>query len=256
MTDPITITSLVVAVLTLFVMCALWQELSAMRYKDKQDKNEKHRKWYHLFGKLNEIDFWIKVVAIVLFGLVVFVCLHYLCTTYPHQSKEIHNMDYLGVISAFFGLLVTILVGWNIYNTIDAKGEMGKFRDEKDDIYIKAAKIAKETVNTRLLDYDHQIQSELSLIRGLTWAQKNTPVLAMKYFISALEHQNLCNEPTHKEEIIEFIDGIISSSDVSSWLTQSRLNKTIELVGQSKADGSINLLRKLTDIDITTLQPF
>lgn len=58
--------------------------------------------------------------------------LHYLFVFFPRVLKnedsvlELNhlNFDYLGVIVGFFTLLVTLLVGWNIYSTIKAKEEI------------------------------------------------------------------------------------------------------------------------------------
>ena len=64
--------------------------------------------------------------------------LHYLFVFFPRVLKnedsvlELNhlNFDYLGVIVGFFTLLVTLLVGWNIYSTIKARDELGKAKDD------------------------------------------------------------------------------------------------------------------------------
>lgn len=254
MNDASSIISLVVAILSLFVMVALWQQLYAIRYREKEGETS-NRKWYHLFGKLNEIGFWVKVVAIILFGLVLFVCLHYLFLNYPHKSDKLPDLDYLGVLFSFFAILVTILVGWNIYNSINAKGEMDTFKAEKDGIMSDIKGAANEIVNTRIEDYDHQIQSELGIIRGLSLMQRGNYENAFANYLTALEHQNLCKEPTHKDEIIEYIGFSLTAANLTEWLTQARLNRAINLVSQSNAVGSGDLLRRLASIDSNQLRP-
>lgn len=257
MSNTSTLVLLVVAILMLLVLCAMWQHLTALRYGDMELEKGKQYKWYQLFGKLNEIGLWVKIFAVLFFGMMIFVCLHYICVTYPHQNDQdrVLDFDYFSIISSFFAVLVTLLVGWNIYNTLNAKEEIKKSIEKSEKIEKRINILANKVVNERISDYDHQVKSELNLIRGLTWAQKGTPALALKYFIEALYHQNLCKEPTHKEEIIEFIDSIITPN-VKDWLTKTRLNKAIELVSKSNADGSVELLRKLAEIDIEKLQPF
>ena len=109
----------VLAFFAIFILCIIWHHVSSIRYQKLKDEKGKQYKWFQLFGQLNEIGFWIKFIASVLFALTIFISLHYLCTTYPHElRKEIPDFDYMSVICAFFGVLVTLLVGWQIYKII------------------------------------------------------------------------------------------------------------------------------------------
>lgn len=121
---------IILTFLIFFVLCVIWHHITAMRYRKIKDEKGKQYKWYQLFGKLNEIGFWIKFVAALILGFVLFVCLHYLCCTYPHKMERTPDFDYLGVIAGFFAVLVTLLVGWNIYSTIKAKEELQKSKDD------------------------------------------------------------------------------------------------------------------------------
>lgn len=43
-----------------------------------------------------------------------------ICTSYPHNVEL--GFDYQGVIVGVLSLLVTVLLGWNIYTLIDMRG--------------------------------------------------------------------------------------------------------------------------------------
>lgn len=116
----------------LFVLCAIWHHITAMRYRKIKTEKGKQYKWYQLFGKLNEIGFWVKFIAVVLLLLTLFVSLHYLCCTYPHKLTKTPDFDYMSVICTFFGVLVTLLVGWNIYNVVDYKKKLEKLEDDQN----------------------------------------------------------------------------------------------------------------------------
>lgn len=49
-----------------------------------------------------------------------------LCLVKPHCSEL--SFDYQGVIVGILSLLVTALIGWNIYTTIDLKGKIDEFK--------------------------------------------------------------------------------------------------------------------------------
>ena len=79
--------------------------------------------------------FWISIVfsfvAIIVSGIA-------LSCTIPNNNIDI---DYLGILIGILTLLVTLLVGWNIYSLIDLKGERGiissKFKNiEKETNYL------------------------------------------------------------------------------------------------------------------------
>lgn len=122
----------VLAMMIVFILCAIWHHVSAMRYRKLKNEKGRQYKWYQLFGKLNEIGFWVKFIAVVLFSLTIFISLHYLCTTYPHILTKTPDFDYMAIICTFFGVLVTLLVGWNIYNVIDFKNKMAKLDEGQD----------------------------------------------------------------------------------------------------------------------------
>ena len=53
-----------------------------------------------------------------------------LCMTHPNQL----GFDYIGVIVGILALLVTILIGWNIYQLVDVKGIRKEFEAYKEDV--------------------------------------------------------------------------------------------------------------------------
>ena len=53
------------------------------------------------------------IVILILSGISILVSIIALCRTYPHTSDL--GMDYQGIIVGILALLVTVLIGWNIY---------------------------------------------------------------------------------------------------------------------------------------------
>ena len=82
----------------------------------------------------------IKTILKHLEWIFIMVCLigvwHYFCVFYPRFiTIDEHNtyyknlgIDYWGIIVGFLALLVTLLVGWNIYSTIKAKDDLKDYR--------------------------------------------------------------------------------------------------------------------------------
>lgn len=59
-----------------------------------------------------------------------------LCRTFPTSPC----FDYMGIIVGILSLLVTVLMGWNIYTIIDTKSEVAKLKEERSRLqeYVKA----------------------------------------------------------------------------------------------------------------------
>lgn len=254
MTDTTSIIIVAIAAMMLFVLCAMWHHITAIRYKKQDETNKSKYKWYQLFGKLNEISFWVKFLFALLFGFMLFICIHYLCVTYPHQApKDKLDFDYYGVIMSFFGIVVTILVGWQIYNSIDTRSEMESYKGEIDEIKKEITKDITTKVDIRLNDYNNQVQSEVCLMQGLTLLHRNLMHDAIDSLIDALRFQNKCKQPTHISVILRLIDDIVSTTDIASWLTQGQLKRLIEVVGASDVISHVELLQKLSSIEMSTL---
>ena len=49
-----------------------------------------------------------------------------MCLTMPRREMPI---DYLGLITGILGILVTVLIGWNIYMIIDVRQEKENLKE-------------------------------------------------------------------------------------------------------------------------------
>lgn len=104
--------------------------------------------FYALFGRKEkkitigirkEIVIWITMVCS-------FIAL---CRTYPTIPLD---LDYIGIIVAFFSALVATLIGWNIYTIIDVKSIRKDFEKWKEDTIREVREEAKIYVDKTIKD--------------------------------------------------------------------------------------------------------
>lgn len=69
-------------------------------------------------------DYW----ALLLSGLAVLISIITLCLVCPRNSDL--GIDYQGVTVGILSLLVTVLIGWQIYSMLDAKNIVSNMRQE------------------------------------------------------------------------------------------------------------------------------
>ena len=72
------------------------------------------------------------------------------------MSIDLSNIELLTFITAVLGILVTILIGWNIYTLIDFKGKMKDIEKVKRD-FSKIFEINKATYLTHVANLEESI---------------------------------------------------------------------------------------------------
>lgn len=60
-------------------------------------------------------------LSLILSSIAIVISVITICLTMPRTDMSI---DYLGLITGILGVLVTVLIGWNIYMIIDFRQEM------------------------------------------------------------------------------------------------------------------------------------
>ncbi len=75
-----------------------------------------------------EISLRLIVITVVVSGISLVLSIASLCVSYPRFEGV--GFDYLGVIVGILSLLVTILIGWQIYNVLTIRSEMEKRMEE------------------------------------------------------------------------------------------------------------------------------
>lgn len=85
---------------------------------------------HEILGTTTKIALWVKIIAILIFVFCTWMCVNYFIQHYPDAEVTSKPFDYNGMLVGFFTLLVTLLVGWNIYSTINAKEELEKTRNK------------------------------------------------------------------------------------------------------------------------------
>lgn len=78
------------------------------------------------------MDKYRNTITLILSAISIMVSVAALCRTYPHTSEL--GMDYQGIIVGVLALLITVLIGWQIYTTINIKEELKDIKDLRKEI--------------------------------------------------------------------------------------------------------------------------
>lgn len=176
------------------------------------------------------MDKYRNTITLILSAISIMVSVAALCRTYPHTSDL--GMDYQGVIVGMLALLVTILIGWQIYTAINVKEELKDIKDlrreinkQERDIYIRSTNNLFEFQSAMFMMYDNKKEKSNSDI-----FQLYLHGISSIYHLCSLGKQNECtsivniliarksilmSEKFQKEQIDSLMDILLSAMDIS-----------------------------------------
>ena len=74
-----------------------------------------------------------------------------ICNIFPRSENL--NFDYSGIIVGILSILITILIGWNIWNVIDMKTDIDKVKKQFEDFYSSIHK-KQEELDKKITELD------------------------------------------------------------------------------------------------------
>lgn len=150
-------------------------------------------------------------------------------------SSQLHA-DYIGVIVGMLALLVTVLVGWQVYALIEIKAVLRRMRKAENELS-KAEnrllkKIYKENANLSMMQ-------AFSLIRGLENNLNENHILEVRLLYTScaetLKKQLLANEVAYIHTCLQFMEmGVLFADRLNVWerlfddTTATMLNNTFD----------------------------
>lgn len=122
------VSAVALAVIVGFLYYCLHDRIKAL--EERTGIRETH---YHKLASLERI---VKIIATIAIIFCLFPSIHYLSTFFPRLDNasdnltfiQKHGIDYWGIIVGFLTLMVTFLVGWNIYSILKAKDDVKIYR--------------------------------------------------------------------------------------------------------------------------------
>lgn len=106
-----------------------------------------------------------------------------ICRTHPRVEL---GFDYMGLIVGILALLVTMLIGWQIYNALSLEQKVSNIKKEYDGLKDKSEALARQQENIKVYN-----EASMEFIQGMTMVSNhNSTNIAQAYslFASALLH--------------------------------------------------------------------
>lgn len=123
---------------------------------------------HEILGTTTKIAMTVKIIAIVLFLFCSWMSINYFFQHYPDAEVTSKPFDYNGMLVSFFSLLVTLLVGWNIYSTINAKNDYD-FLHNQYKSKIKAIESDNSEIKSQLKQLEDSYNKDIERIDKLPY---------------------------------------------------------------------------------------
>ena len=117
------------------------------------------------------------IYPLLLFSLLASVIA--ICRTHPRVELE---FDYIGLIVGILALLVTMLIGWQIYNAMNLDRKVSDIKKEYDGLKGRSEALAQQQENIKIYN-----EASMEFIQGMTMlSNRNSVNLAEAYWIFSL----------------------------------------------------------------------
>lgn len=155
---------------------------------------------------INNFNIIANVLLVVANLLLLIVNVYYVCHWYPILPTEM-EIDSMGIIVGILSLLVTALIGWNIYSVIDIKNEKSRIEEKRKEIDNRIDVALAETYSCMSMFYGNKVFEEKTSKDTYIEAYLYFNVLSLRYSASCEKYSNcnlLVNEAlNHREAIMD-----------------------------------------------------
>lgn len=185
------------------------------------------------------------IYPLLLFSLLTSVIA--ICRTCPRTELD---FDYMGLIVGILALLVTMLIGWQIYNAMNLDRKVSDIKKEYDGLKDRSEALAQQQENIKVYN-----EASMEFIQGITMVSNhNSTNLAQAYslFTSALLHYieaDIDLETNADRCLREML--VALTLDINRWRygeTREKIDNTISEILKKKGL-SCSLTVRLFDIE-------
>ncbi|MDE6453372.1 MAG: hypothetical protein K2L27_04120 [Muribaculaceae bacterium] len=171
-----------------------------------------------------------------------------------------------GIIVATLSVIVTLLVGWQIWQTINARQEieqtrerlkeeyegkisdiLDKFKDFKIEVESKVSSI----INKEIQEYDNNNQAMLELLWATNHMMLNQFSEAFNRLVVALEKSNDAENSKHTDQLLDWLEIYKSKAFNLEQLDQDAIKRLCEALKKIEGEKATSLIKYFSQF-ITT----
>ena len=142
--------------------------------------------------------------------------------------------SFVGIIVALLAIIVTLAVGWQIYNSIEIKTKIEELKRLKEDILDQEAKIEQ----LRLAS-----QHAVGLIWGDNCLDSGFFMPAFRHYITALDSAMQLSRPVNVEKILYCMENAVEGIGTNDGIEQRRHKEIMEADRLIRLSGNYNFIR-------------
>lgn len=142
--------------------------------------------------------------------------------------------SFVGIIVALLAIIVTLAVGWQIYNSIEIKTKIEELKKLKDDLQEQEEKIEQLKLAS---------QHAVGLIWGDNCLESGAFIPAFRHYITALDSAMQLSHPVNIEKILCCMEDAVEKIGVDNSISERRHNQIMEVNESIKLSNNFNFIR-------------
>lgn len=142
--------------------------------------------------------------------------------------------SFVGVIVALLAIVVTLTVGWQIYNSIELKQKIAELEVLKDILQRQEKTIEQQTCKSNHL---------ISFILGYEATKENSYLEAFRYLMSSLRYTMQLDEPLNVKHLFQSLEKIVINIKEGTIYEHERLKDVRDYHDSIQASSNYSLIR-------------
>ena len=172
-------------------------------------------------SKLTKWAFWLSLISIIMSGAVIALWL------FKAKTTAIIQLDtFIGVIVALMALLVTIVLGWQLYNAVEIKEKMFSIKTLQEEHEQLKNEIEQAERNIKKANIYNAFYH--STMMGLSAGGTKDYVAAFRFLLNALELSLQADEPIEMKATVINLTGAASAINQGTKIERIRYDEIME----------------------------
>ena len=173
-----------------------------------------------------EYSIWISIIAII-------VSIASICVSNPNKQEL--GFDYQGIIVGVLSVLVTALIGWQIYNSIEINRKVDGTED-----------MARRITNEAMEKYGHSVKSFVLTLHTLPLYMANNVEYAIDNYMGAIKEGLEGSDPDGILLPFGYMEKIKDANKMGKILSGKK-DEYISLLSRIEVEGKTDMIRYIMD---------
>lgn len=155
--------------------------------------------------------------------------------------------DYWGFVLDVLTLFITILIGWQIYNSIEVKKQIDSFNDVIDELKRENERL----IHGKISDYDKTVSALFNQLEGIRLFYKGNGAGALAFFMESLKLLNVASDKTPMDGLVSYIWAIKTNNLCVDPINKEDIDVYLQIISDCTSEKKTELLKYVMSLPVS-----